>query len=422
MTSFVIDRSVIGTPFDIRVADGNVSKSDNRESDELVFGPNYDTDSDKSLNVALKLSGHNVAWRIDAKYVDAMRCVFSEFRNDPSLSVPWALAVPNRVVKESTRTLISDIETALKTTNLDCYGIFCKQTDLFRGLQRAHIDAALLESYISKQTLPSRAEFLSTFRPERDGFARPTRYNRLMLDDSGTRTGRLTVLSGPSYMTLNREYRDIVSSRWRGGSVWYLDYSSLEPRTFFGSVKGESLSSGFYRTLAEKIIGDSGESARAKQMFLRSFYGATSGTVAAGDEFELRHAKSMIKFVEEDFGVKESTKALLEGLRISGRICNKFGRWLPLDRESPGNVVFNNWVQSTASDVALLGFSKLVRAITRSNLSIYPVCVIHDALMIDVHPEFEKYVSVLAKVGAQIPEFGPIEFPMKAELISRRHD
>ena len=126
-------------------------------------------------------------------------------------------------------------------------------------------------------------------------------------------------------MTLNREYRDIVSSRWRGGSVWYLDYSSLEPRTFFGSVKGESLSSGFYRTLAEKIIGDSGESARAKQMFLRSFYGATSGTVAAGDEFELRHAKSMIKFVEEDFGVKESTKALLEGhryLQSSGGLCD----------------------------------------------------------------------------------------------------
>lgn len=46
-----------------------------------------------------------------------------------------------------------------------------------------------------------------------------------------SRTGRSRLLSGPNLGHLQKEFRDVIESRFGSeGSVWYLDYTSLEPR------------------------------------------------------------------------------------------------------------------------------------------------------------------------------------------------
>lgn len=416
---FLIDSSVTGTPKHL-LSDGGLSWVDEVPEGVLRWTSSCDTDADDSLQVALRLSGHEVKWKFEPKYVEAICAVIPNYRFNRNVVVPWHQVAPPHFAADAIRRLVADIERVVPDTDFDYYrDVFVRQTSLFRALQPACVDRERLERYITEEKSGGvRAGFLEKFRPGEDGMLPRVSYNRLHLDDSGTKTGRLTVSDGPDYLTLNREYRDILKSRWRGGSVWYLDYSSLEPRVFQAHL-GRSISADFYASLAGEILGDSGRAADAKAMFLRRFYGAGTELVAEVGTSSHEQAKKFAKRVDEDFGVKEMTVRLAAEFATTGKIRNRFGRALRVEKGTKPHVLFNNWVQSTATDAALLGFAKACRAIEKANISVAPLCVIHDALVIDVHPACEKYVPVLAKVAAAVPESGG-ELLVHAERIS--HD
>ena len=80
-------------------------------------------------------------------------------------------------------------------------------------LNRSHIDASMLRRIIESESNQSNTHVLRTFMPEEDGMTKRIRYNQ-----SGSVTGRLTVESGPSILTLKKEHRKILKSRYSDGS------------------------------------------------------------------------------------------------------------------------------------------------------------------------------------------------------------
>lgn len=412
MREFYIDGRVLGTREGLYCTDSKLVVTNDPPSGVLKWGQTLDTDATDCLNVALKLAGHDIKWRFEPKYLEALCVVMPSFRfNRTSTSVPWHMIAPTKFAAAATKRLIEDIRRGMEDMDPSAYAVFTKQNDFFSSLGRAKIDTRKLAMYSGDS---ARAQFLESFKPKDDGMAELVRYDRL---EGATKTGRLKIVSGPPYMTLNREYRDIIVSRWKGGSVWYLDYSSLEPRTFQAQL-GKSMPKDFYVSLARDILGDSGRVSEAKSMFLRRFYGASIDTMAADSGSSIEQARKFAKHVDEDFGVKEMTAKLVAEASATHRIRNHFGMVIAQPPDVKPNVLFNNWVQSTANAVALLGFAKICRAIKKANMSVIPICAIHDAMIVDVHPECEKYVPLLARVGSKITEFGDIAFPMHAKRIS----
>lgn len=424
VSEFYIVPEVLGTERGLLCDDTGMVWCDEPPLGVLRWGMTLDTDSSDCLNVSLKLAGYDVKWRFEPRYIEAMCSVMPSYRFNRSVTIPWHLIAPPKYAASAVKHLVDDIRRAVADSDPAAYATFNKQTAFFQALQPARIDVEKLARY---SETGNRASFLEAFKPGPDGFASAVKYNRLQTEeDGGTKTGRLKIVSGPPFMTLNKEYRDIITSRYDGGEVWYVDYSSLEPRTFQAYL-GRKLPKDFYTTLARDILGDSGKTPSAKAMFLSRFYGAgidtmvEAGTIIDGDDrIEPSHdqARKLAKHVDEDFGVKEMTAKLVAEASATGRIRNKFGMTIPVEKGSAPNVLFNNFVQSTANAVALLGFAKMCRGIEKAGLEMVPICAIHDAMILDVHPAARKYVRTLMKVGSRIPELGDCELPMHAERIS----
>lgn len=414
MHDFLIDRKVIGTPENL-LFNGELSWCSGEPKNVLKWRHEIDPLASDCLNVALKLSGKDIQFKFEQKYVDSLCAVIPSFRFNKNIDIPWHYVAPTQFSALAIKKLVNDIKAALATSDISYYtDTYVKQNDLFELMQPAHINKQRLQNLIEES---KRGTFLEDFLPAPNGFAQPVVYNRIQTDDSGTKTGRLTVASGPSYMTLNREYRDIISSRWEGGSVWYLDYSSLEPRVFQAHL-GRALPENFYNFLASTRLGDSGKTQCAKSMFLKRFYGAGFDVMAADGDTSIEQAKKFAKYIDEDFGVKEMSSKLMAEAIATGKIRNKFGRVLDASKNTKPHVLFNYWTQSSAVETALLGFSRMCRGIKKSKLQIVPICVIHDALIVDVHPDCKKYLQILAKLGSEIPEAGNVEFPMHIERVS----
>lgn len=419
MVPFLIDKNVTGAPQHLLCNADGLTWVTESPNDVLRWYHDCDVNVDDSLNVAMNLSGHSAKWKFEQKYVESLCAVMPGYRSKRDIKIPWHHIAPTRFSAVAIKRLVDDIRRVIDDTDVGYYrNVFCKQSVLFSSLKPARIDKKRLEIHISTERLEGvRASFLEGFRPPADTDMLPiVRYNRIQSGDSGTKTGRLTVSDGPSYPTLNREYRDIICSRWKGGSIWYLDYSSLEPRTF-QAHRGKDIDKNFYQDLASTLLGDSGRVQDAKAMFIRRFYGASHETMSVDGNSSLEQARRFARHVDEDFGIREMTLQLQAEFTATGRVRNRFGRALMFESDVKPHVLMNNWVQSTATDIALLGFAAICRGIMRANVNIEPLAIIHDALIIDVHPASEKYIPILTKIGSRVPEAGAASFLMHSERL-----
>lgn len=90
-------------------------------------------------------------------------------------------------------------------------------------------------------------------------------------------------------------------------------------------------------------------------------------------------------------------------------------------RQARNSILVNYWNQSTAMDLALLGFSKATKSIRqhiRTNL-VYPLCVITDALYLDIHNSVAEEVNakVIREGSMGLPKFENVEFFLKSKRL-----
>lgn len=310
------------------------------------------------------------------------------------------LLVPRHTLLNEIEKIKEKIE-SIKSSEKDrkYFEISLKIHKFLETLQPASVDIRLLEEQIEKHEVLSRSGFES-FRPGKRGLAR-----RVIYDTTGTVTGRLTVKSGPRILTTHKDVRKCIKSSFQGGKILEIDFRSIEPRIaliFSGANPPEDV----YEDFLKKFPGITREIAKIST--LTALYGGQINRISElmGNPVD---SKRVLSFVKTYFGLDSLERKLLDQTKI-GVIRNYLGR--PL-REATKNsrLAVNHFLQSSAAEISILLFDEIC---SKMGENVKPLFVIHDALILDVHPD--QYENV-RKICEDI-YFEGIRMPVKITVLS----
>ena len=289
---------------------------------------------------------------------------------------------------------------------------------LFYEMQHCVLDKAIYEKYKSEATA-SQMEILESFKQDKQGYVSPAYYT-----GTETKTGRLKVLHGPNILHLKKEYRDmIVSAHGSKGKIVYLDYSSLEPRILL-CVSNPPLIGSLPQDIYSKMLADLNLSEKiprtvAKTAILAALYGQKEENTVKTLSNYIGSAEDFLHLVNDYFGI-EKLKEKLAGdlLKTGGRyILNHYGRPIFCEDTKP-YALLNYYVQSTAVDVAMLGFYNIVNRLKEKCLldKIRPIFILHDALFLDIHEDAYHVIPKIERLGSTgIRGFKNIDFWLRSE-------
>ena len=100
----------------------------------------------------------------------------------------------------------------------------------------------------------------------------------------------------------------------------------------------------------------------------------------------------------------------------AGFIQNYYGRNIRVRNDSE-HVLYNNLIQSSAVDVALQGFSRIIQMIEDHGKKMKPIFILHDALLIDCPPDEVKFLDTLCEAGSKADNLDA-HFYIKKELVN----
>jgi len=308
---------------------------------------------------------------------DEMKSVYQTFIGDREVN--WLKALG---VKGLQKNLLKYRESLLPIVEkMEAYGYvdtLIKGRTVFEHLQPVRVDTMKVRSLIDGGT------HLNSFLPKTGSYCEPIRYSH------GSRTGRLTVKSGPRVLTLSKENRGILKSRYPNGSIYIIDFICLEPRLALYAT-GRKSEIDIYGEIAN-ITGET--RAKSKIATLSFIFGASSHDYMSDN---------LKRYIHNHFAVNSLLRTIVD---CEGR--NGFGRNLHVEEERH---LIPHWVQSTAVDVCLLGFSDLVKKI--ENLA-DPLFLVHDALFIDIPENNLRLISDIVKEGLMVSPYGHFPVSLKS--------
>lgn len=310
--------------------------------------------------------------------------------------VSWQKALNAQTYKETIKGLIdgcSDVVDAFEESGYE--NTYLNNQRFLESLQEAHIDTVALARALRSETDPGQTTNLRSFKAD-GGIAR-----KVVYDTCATSTGRMTVVDGPKILTLKREHRSIVKSRFERGEIISIDYSSLEPRIAL-ALQGHSPRGDVYSWIDDSIFNGNLGRATAKILTLSIIYGMSIHT--AGRKYGKITAKQK-KQLRKIFGIDEIEDQDLEH--------NAYGRPIYPDSDRKR---FNAYIQSTAVDAAVLGFSKIAKM---GGCEAVPLFLIHDELVCDVPEGYSNFLKSILKDGITIDLLGkPTNLEVKVEKFS----
>jgi len=352
-----------------------VSIRDKIKTSQIVEEGSYEAGSSSTVSTSLEdiftAFGETLPPLIDEAYVNAYTTWLG------SSKINWALALGTKGFaqavsswKKSVVPLVEDVESTGYVETL------IKGRKILELLVGARVNETRVRSLIDSGAP------LSSFLPESGSICEPVKY------DHSSKTGRLKVVSGPKVLTLSKEHRNIFESRYPGGKIITVDFVSLEPRVALLAV-GQKPMGDVYEEISKKT-GSS--RAKTKLATLSFLFGAGAGNSGGGD-VRLK--------VREHFRVNKLNEIIL-----SCNGSNAYGRPLHIEDE---HHQISHWVQSSAVDVCLLGFSDLMNRI--GSLA-DPLFLVHDALFIDVPSDNLQKVSDIIAEGVNVSPFGYFPFSL----------
>ena len=238
------------------------------------------------------------------------------------------------------------------------------------------------------------------------GFSTPVMY-----DTSLTKTGRMKVISGPSVLTMKKEFKSKICSRHADGIIVEIDFSALEPRTALAiSEQGNIPQGDFYDSIGARLgIDDRGT---AKQVIISFLYGAGLATTCRLANIEESVLLPKLNSLKKMFSYDTVVQSLLASFQKNGYFLNHAGRPVFPTTQKPGTL-FNNFTQSSAVDVAMSGFTNLLSRISADKIAAVPVCFIHDALLLDVKRSDIEHLRAASNL---LPTYLGIDFPTKLKI------
>jgi hypothetical protein len=222
----------------------------------------------------------------------------------------------------------------------------------------------------------------------------------------------MSVISGPNVLTMQKDVKQKIASRFPGGKIVEIDYSALEPRVALAVAESNFASSGdMYSELGNVI--EISDRAVAKQLIISFLYGAGFSTMCRLTGLSDLQLAGKINELKKIFRQDVIVEKIKLDLKDKEYFYNHAGRPIFPTSDRFG-VLFNNFCQSTAVDVSLSGFSALLTNMQQAGLSAQPVCFIHDAVLIDTPAE---EVDTLSQMSRKLPTYLGIDFPTKLTVV-----
>lgn len=383
-----VSSRVLGSPKSLNLMDGTITWGDAPE-ESWVLG---DHRSQRSVEALMEATGRESPQHVPAEYVSSMEGVSRG-------QVPWPLVIPPAIMAEHVRSVAGSVEDALDRIG-DYVSMFVRGRKVLCRLQPARIDLAALRTCQEGVSLGS----IDSFEPGPDFMCKAPIYSH------ATATGRLTVKDGPKILTIQKEHRKVLSSRFPDGKMMQVDFVSLEPRVLRLLRTGEAPSD-LYSDIMQRVGGDVTRR-QIKVAVLRCMYGSSRSGIQ--EEIGAIGPK-LIREVEDYFGLKALQAKLQRQLSERGHIKSHWGRHLREATDS--HLLVSHFTQSTAVDVSLVGFSQLTDRITADDLDAVPCFVLHDALLIDTAQHHMGQLEKIVSEGIEIDGLGHFEISLTPAYI-----
>ncbi len=354
------------------------------------------------MDTLLELNNIKIDVSPPQRFSNAMKLVMS----GSSVVPPWQKVMPQSVHRAFMKRLVDAASVAMANVDRVYYeGTWVPGNVVMRSLKPAKIDAGIVSSLLKEKVHNSYV--VETFRPGKDGFVPVVTYDRF-----GTLTGRCTVATGPNIQTLKKDYRNIITSVYgEKGRIVQMDFSSLEPRVLLYEAGRRCEDKDLYASIASDL---GYERKAVKGAVISELYGSSKFMLGKTLGIDGAELDLFVDRVSTYFNTGELLSRVKKQFFETGRISNRYGRLIKVD-EPLDNVFINYYAQSSAADVALMGFSKIVNELASEAPRVRPLFLIYDALLLDVHVDDLEFVErkTSVKVSGYVQRF-----PIKIEQLS----
>ena len=393
----VLDSCLIGSQKNLLVLSDGFRWVEKIPDDVWHLSGNIKKNSSMCLDSVLRLSSSGDIPKVPECYVKAMSVL-------TDVIPPWSMVMPPSKYKVFFSEIVNYVKDH-RDVSTDYYSsAWAPGNKILNAIRPAKTDGARITEIINSSVI--NAQVVESFRPRAGGYAPPAIYDRF-----GTVTGRLVIESGPNILLLKKEYRPIIKPSHPDGKIISIDFASLEARILLYESGNDCPEFDLYGMLAERFGGMPRDLVKAA--VLSVLYGSSKTMVALNLGVSEDKVTKVIQQIEQYIDTRALIKRLKEEHKETGHIKNRFGRKLNVDRPQD-NIFVSYYAQSTGVDVSLMGFGNIIDSLGTEGVR--PIFVLHDALILDVHPD--RLDDVYGIKSVTVPGYTQ-SFPLKIEEISR---
>ena len=302
--------------------------------------------------------------------------------------------LPLKVYEEYSKD-IDEANTQLKNldSSLNYLDKFNYNQKIFDSLFPVKMNTLAYKAFKEIESNETIISTIKSFKP-RKGYANVVSYDQIK-----TVTGRLiNEKNSPRILTLPARCRKIFDTRWgQEGSLLYLDFKNLEPRVL-RKINGKESPDDIYTDISKDLSFET-DRLVIKRAIISILYGSSQKIQGLSETRSNEVLEAVKEYFDVERIVKEASKVNEIGCRN-----NFFGRPIWNIDETKENKIMNNYVQSTAVDVALSYFSEICYNIDFEFAK--PVFIIHDGLVVDVHNSYKEYFVNLINKGYTCDKLG----------------
>ena len=227
-------------------------------------------------------------------------------------------------------------------------------------------------------------------------------YDLPTYDNYSSVTGRTKITSGYNFLVMKKSDRKNITSRYKNGRIYEIDIVSLEPRIACKIIRNEEYKD-IYAHLSQNILAGKYDRKNVKLGLISTLYGAKTETVKKLSGLN----KISVEKIREWFCVNDLNAQLKKEYDDNQKITNYYGRNI-----YSSHAHINHFIQSSSVDSAMIGFDNFINDQTEG---VDLIAIIHDAIILDVHPDKFEIIENTYSVNDHIMN---INLPVKVERLS----
>lgn len=190
-----------------------------------------------------------------------------------------------------------------------------------------------------------------------------------------------------------------------------LDFKALEARIVLAEAGKYSAEEDIYNEISQKQFNGVLPRDVVKTAVLADLYGISRGALKARLGVSDQKLDAFMSVIRDYFKVESLRQRLKDQVGTSGKMLNRFGRPLNIP-EGQDNLLVNSYAQSSGVDVSMIGFDSVLKRLGSDGIR--PLFVLHDAIILDVHPS--RLTDVRECTSVDIASYEK-PFPLKFESL-----